>query len=40
MVPTDLKIPTYTVFSRHSEKCSHKSKPDYLDCDCKKWVRV
>jgi integrase len=40
MVPSDMLTPTYTVFSRHSADCEHKSKPDYLDCNCKKWIRV
>jgi hypothetical protein len=40
MVPADMQIPTYTVFSRHSAKCQNKSDASYLRCNCKKWIRV
>jgi integrase/recombinase XerD len=40
MVPEDMLTPTYVVFSRHSEKCEHKSDNSYLRCNCKKWIRV
>src|SRR5579864_3366689 len=36
---TQILIPTYTVFSRHSPECPH-TKRNHLQCNCKKHVAV
>ena len=52
MVPADLEmilpkvsdnplVPTYTVVSRHSDRCPHRSKGrSYVDCDCFKFISI